>query len=34
MQKAQDQLAEQGLDENATVDGLYNLGVMTKDQVK
>ena len=34
LQKAQDQLGEQGLDENTSVDGLYNLGVMTKDQAK
>ena len=34
LQKAQDQIGEQGLDENTTVDGLYNLGVMTKDQAK
>lgn len=34
MQKAQEQIDEQGLDQNTTVDGLYNLGVMTKDQTK
>ena len=34
LQKAQDQLGEQGLDENTSIDGLYNLGVMTKDQAK
>lgn len=34
MQKAQEQIDEQGLDQNTTVDGLYNLGVMTKDQSK
>ena len=33
LQKAQDQIGEQGLDENTSVDGLYSLGVMTKDQV-
>ncbi len=33
IQKAQDQIGEQGLQENTTVDGLYDLGVMTKDQV-
>lgn len=32
MQKAQEQIDEQGLEQNTTVDGLYNLGVMTKDQ--
>lgn len=32
LQKAQEQLGEQGLNENMTVDGLYNLGIMTKDQ--
>lgn len=34
LQKAQEQIGEQGIDENTTVDGLYNLGVMTKDQAK
>lgn len=34
LQKAQEQLGEQGLDENASIDGMYNLGVMTKDQAK
>lgn len=34
LQKAQDQLGEQGLDENTSINGLYNLGVMTKDQAK
>ena len=34
LQKAQEQLGEQGLDENTSIDGLYNLGVMTKDQAK
>ncbi len=33
LQKAQNQIGEQGLDENTSVDGLYSLGVMTKDQV-
>lgn len=34
LQKAQEQIGEQGLDENTSVDGLYSLGVMTKDQAQ
>lgn len=32
LQKAQEQIGDQGLDMSTSVDGLYNIGVMTKDQ--
>ena len=34
LQKAQEQIGEEGLEDNTTVDGLYSLGVMTKDQAQ
>lgn len=34
LQKAQEQIGEDDLDQNTSIDGLYNLGVMTKDQAK